>query len=316
MAWVLAVLAVYVAVILLTAWISVHPPRTPIFLSPGFLGVPQSNTTFESADGIELRGWWVDVPNAPTVVILLHGYLMTRAELAPVAVRLFQSGCASLLIDFRAHGSSRGKTCGMGYHERQDVHAAIRHAQERYPNARIVLMGSSMGGAASALCQAEWPEADALILDCAYSRLSSAITGWWRFVGGEWLTVLFAPTVLVARPLVGFRVGRIDIAQALAQTTVPVLFLHGERDTLALPVEAQRNIDACGERATVLWLPGSNHAEGRWLHPDLYWNTVLTFLQTHAFVATTTPPLAPAGSDRTPTETAVEPASASHDPGS
>lgn len=287
--WLAAVVAVYALVIFGVAWLSVHPVRTPLFLSPGAMDLPQEDIEFISMDGIRIRGWWMDskaAPRAPapdaardTVVILLHGYLMTRSELTPLAAKLWKEGCSCLLIDFRAHGSSGGKKCGVGWLERQEVGSAMAWVRERKPEARIVLVGSSMGAAALSFAAAEYGGASALILDCGYSRLSSAALGWWRFIGGKWLALAFAPTVLAAAPFVGVNPFKIDVAKALEKANLPTLLIHGDRDLLALPSEAERNLAACGEKGTLIWMPNSNHAEGRWIHPELYENAVMAFLR-------------------------------------
>lgn len=284
MMWVLGLLGVYVAILLLVAWISVRPVRTPIFISPGMLGVPQEETTINTCDGIPLRAWWIPHESPTCVVVLLHGYLMTRSEMAPVAAQLHGDGCACLLPDLRAHGRSGGKWCGLGWFERFDALAAAEEAARRYPGIPIVLMGSSMGAVASAFAAAESDNVSGIVLDCAYSKLPSAVRGWWRFVGGEMLSIALAPTLLAAWPLVRINPFKIDVAAALAKSTAPVLLLHGEKDRLALPSEAERNLAAVGDRGRLVWLPDSNHAEGRWIHPELYMGELRSFLQAHGLI--------------------------------
>ncbi|WP_212567904.1 hypothetical protein, partial [Escherichia coli] len=64
--------------------------------------------------------------------------MMNRSELAAEAAWLHTQGVASLLIDFRAHGRSRGRTSGFGVHEKRDLAAAAAFARERMPNCRLV----------------------------------------------------------------------------------------------------------------------------------------------------------------------------------
>lgn len=279
MIWLLLVPALYLLILLGIAWLSLHPFRIPIFLSPGGLGCPQDNVEFESADGVPLRGWWVDVPNAKAVAVMSHGYMMNRSELSPLAPLLAANGVASLYYDFRAHGRSGGKKSFLGLKERMDVAAAARFARSKAPGAKIILMGSSMGAAASALAQGEdGALADALVLDCAYSKLSNAVIGWWRFVGGNFLAFVLWPTTLVSMPMAGFNPFKVDISAALAKTNVPVLFFHGDEDTLALPSEALRNQECCKGSTKMVWLPGCGHAEGRWIHPVLYNGALAQFV--------------------------------------
>ena len=279
----ITLLVLYVLLLFGTAWLSLHPIRTPIFLSATSLGAPQENVEFANGDGQTLRGWWLEQPGAKTVVILAHGYVMNRAEMAPVAAPLWKEGCSCLLFEFRAHGRSSGSRSGLGWPERRDVRAAVEFARSRAPGARVVLIGSSMGSAASAFALGDDPGlADALVLDSSYSRLSNAIPGWWRFVGGQALAIVLWPVTPLAGPFAGFNPYKVDVAEALARVTCPVLLLHGDSDDLALPSEAVRNRDACN--GDLVWLKDSGHTEGRWVHTELYMRVLVDFLRSRGLM--------------------------------
>ncbi len=218
-------------------------------------------------------------PETKIVLVLSHGYLMTRSELAPLATLMAEEGCSALMFDFRCHGKSAGRKCGLGWIEREDVQAAVGFSKGRFPEAKTVLIGSSMGAAASAFAMSEDPTlADALVLDSAYSRLPQAISGWWRFVGGRALSWLFSPSVIVAAPIAGFNPFKPDVAKALREIDKPVLVLHGERDNLATPEEARRNLDAC-KNGSIVWFARCGHSEGRWEQPEAYNEAVRAFLR-------------------------------------
>jgi pimeloyl-ACP methyl ester carboxylesterase len=282
MIWLLLIPILYLLALIGVSWFSLHPFRTPVFISPGAMGQPQENVEFATTDGVKIRGWWSETPDSDLVAVMAHGYMMNRCELTPLAVKLCQEGYSALLFDFRAHGKSGGKKCSFGFREAYDVAAAVRFVRSRRPNAKIVLIGSSMGSAASALALGAEPDmADALILDSSYSRLSSAISGWWRFLGGRWLSYALTPSTLVAAPLAGFNPFSVDIAKSLHRVGKPVLILHGDCDTLALPSEAVRNEAACAGPVELVWLPTCGHSEGRWVHPELYYDSLFQFLQEH-----------------------------------
>jgi len=278
--WLVVVLLLYLAVLALAVRVSLYPVRSPIFLSPGALGVPQEEVEFASIDGTPLRGWWVRHDDPTGIAILVHGYLMNRAELTPLAARLHAKGWASLIIDLRAHGKSGGKKSSLGVQERFDVEAAARLARETYPGAKIVLIGSSMGSAASAFALAEQPGiADGIILDSGFSRLPDAVLGWWYFVGGKPLRALLWPTVPLAGPFVGFNPYKVDVGKALAKAEKPVLLIHGDADTLANPAQAKRNLEMAGDRGEIVWFERCGHSEARWLHPERYYAAVEDFLE-------------------------------------
>lgn len=286
MGWLAGFVLVYVAVLGVVAWLSLHPFRTPIYLSPGSLGTSQEEVEFVSSDGVRLRAWWVPASGSRCVAVLAHGYYMNRAELVPTAFFLWQHGISCLLLDFRGHGSSGKAVSTMGPRESRDIAASVAFARSKVENARIVLIGSSMGSAASALALANDPGvADALILDSCYGRLDRAATGWWRFVGGKFLSWALAPATWVAAPFAKLNPIKIDIPSALSQVHgVPILVLHGSSDPLATPSEAKRVFDAIQGPKQIVWFDRCGHSEGRWLQPDRYKTAVIDFLRDNEFL--------------------------------
>ncbi len=269
-------LFLYLGVIFVVAWLSLHPPRTPVFSSPGAFCAPQEEIWLEPEPGIELSGWWVKAENARAVIVLCHGYVMNRAELAPVAFRLWQEGYSCLLFDFRAHGSSRGGICSIGDRERRDVAAACKLARLRAPNLPIILIGSSMGSAAAALALGDEPAlADGLVLDSSYSVLKNAIPGWWRFIGGRAAVFLLWPVMSIAALLAHLNPAKVDVREALLKLDhIPIAVLHGDRDDLVVVSEAERNMEALPSSTRITWFAGCGHTEGRWLLPDQYWTAI------------------------------------------
>jgi uncharacterized protein len=279
MTWILVLAGFYLAVLGFAVWISLHPFRTPIFLSPGSMMAPQEDFEVTNTDGFPIRGWEVRHENPRGIAILAHGYMMNRAELTPLAVWLHAQGWSSYIVDLRAHGRSAGKRSTFGVRERIDLEAVADLARTSRPGLPVVLIGSSMGAAASAFAASEKPAwVQGLVLDSAYSQLPRAVLGWWYFLGGAPLRFLLAPTVLAAAPFVGFNPFRVDVARSLERTRCPVLLLHGDADTLAEPRQARRNLEACGDRGTLVWLPGCGHSEGRWIHPQTYHTALRDFL--------------------------------------
>ena len=273
----LAVVAsVYVGGIVAAGYVALHPFRSPVFFSPGGLGLAQEVFDFANASGTRLRGTWVPHPKPRGVMVLAHGYCMNRSELAAFSLFLHRRGLALLLFDFRSHGgSARGRT-GIGWYEREDVRAAVDEARRRAPGVPLVLLGSSMGSAAIAFAAGEdHGLADALVLDSCYDRMSDAAAGWWSFLGaltntGRLLRVWLWPVARLAPPFAGFDPKRISAAERLAGFPRPVLLMHGRADTIAAPAGAERIRDAIKGPSEVVWFDGCDHAEMRWLRSDEY----------------------------------------------
>jgi len=282
MVWFLLVaIVLYFLLLVGVAFCFVFPFRTPIFISPGFLGMPQEVTEFQDVGtGKLLRGWWVPHENPSVVMIFCHGYMMNRAEMAPFAPRFKDYPVASLFFDFPAHGSSQGRKSGFGFRERTAVVSAVGEAKKRYPNAKIVLVGSSMGSSAIAMAMSEDPNlADGLILDSCYDKLVEAITGWWLFLGGKTLRFFLYPASALGMPLSGVNPYNVVVSKYLAKVDKPTLILHGGGDTLAPVRHAEANYAALIGPKKLVVFDGRNHSESRWEEPDRYFEEVEAFLK-------------------------------------
>lgn len=274
--------ALYLCGCFLVARLSVRPPRVPLFLSPGLLGAPQETVRFLGRDGLTLVGWWTHQDAPRMVAVMTHGYCVNRSEPVPIAHWLWQHGAACLTFDLPAHGDSQGNEVGFGWKDRLDVLAALRLARERYPEAKIVYWGSSLGAAAGAFACAEAADAirpSALILDCPYGLLSRAIDGWWKFVGGQRLAQVLRPVAWFSRALTGLRPHQIDVADALAaRPETPVLIVAGARDTILPDAEARR-LASASPASRLASFEGCHHSEPRYLHPERYRDALEAFLR-------------------------------------
>lgn len=274
------VLVLYGLTVVVATYVSLHPPRVPLWLSPAMLGMPEEKVSIQS-DGLTLSGWWSEGdPEGPTIVCC-HGYLMNRCELLSMMVTLRDLGASWMFFDFRAHGKSGGSTSTMGLHEAKDVAAVVNWAKERRPDARVVLYGSSMGGAAAAIALGEDPDlAHGLILDGTYGSMDSAGRGWWDFLGGRFVALLMAPTVWIGRLMLRFNPADVVIGDWLKKSShVPVLLLIGADDKVVPRSDYEDNALASGELTWQEVFEDSNHGEARFRHPERYQEAVRKFVK-------------------------------------
>ena len=169
----------------------------------------------------------------------------------------------------------------MGRLEAHDVAAAAKFVRARKPGAKIVLFGSSMGGAASAIALGEDPSlADALILDGAYSVMREAVSGWWNFLGGRWLALFLAPTIWFGRLMIGINPSKVVIADYLAKANhKPVLFLAGNDDPVVSNEALERNVKASGELTWIERFDKAGHGEARFREPERYQQAIRQFVR-------------------------------------
>ena len=149
------VLALFVVISLVVAYafsgITLHAIRQPIVATPGDYDLAYEDVTFQSSDGLTLKGWFI--PAEPTggrdkVIIVTHPFPFNRhgfrvenqgplplfktdVDLLQIAPALHRAGYSVLMFDFRNHGESGGGLTGVGLTEYQDVLGAIEYVKSR-----------------------------------------------------------------------------------------------------------------------------------------------------------------------------------------
>lgn len=194
-----------------------------------------------TSDGIPLRG--IHLHNDfETLLIYCHGFSSGKNFLnIPHLAEMLSSELDVIVFDFRGHGESGGETT-FGAKELFDLDAVMEYAK-RFGYRRIILMGSSMGGAISIRYAADSPDVDAVITMGAFahkrfSMMAMAGLGVlkWSFsrrvMGSAWLT-----RIERAQPAYEPR----DFVARISPR--PLLLLHGEHDPL-IPLSHARDLFA------------------------------------------------------------------------
>src|SRR5262245_32732948 len=163
-------------------------------LTPASFKLAFEDVAFQSSDGVPLKGWWVPAENARGTAVLVHGLNRSRIEMVKKVPFLHALGWNALLFDQRAHGESGGALRSLGYHEKDDVHAAVAFARTRAPEP-VAVWGVSLGAAAGMLAVAEDPKVVAVVSDSSFRSLRDTARhhlqlfrgfAWWLRVVPAW----------------------------------------------------------------------------------------------------------------------------------
>jgi len=203
----------------------------------------KSHSPFQvvTRDGVELRGVHLNDDRA-TLLIYCHGFLSGK-NYAPIQrwAELLAADVDVIAFDFRGHGESGGATT-FGEKELFDLDAVARHARH-FGYQRIVVMGSSMGGAVALRYAADAAEVDGVVTMGAFAHGSFGLVA----SGGLRLLQLalsravmrraYATRIERARPPYAPR----DFVSQISPR--PLLLLHGEFDAL-IPLAHARELYA------------------------------------------------------------------------
>jgi pimeloyl-ACP methyl ester carboxylesterase len=147
---------------------------------------------FHQDDGYQIDGT-LYLPSAgePGMsIVFCHGYLGTRAILAPeVAAGLIQRTSAAVLaFDYSGFGTSEGPRRRLDpWREVRDVRAAVSWMTQEFPAARVGLLGVSFGGAISTVAAATDDRVGALVALSAFASGSR----WMRDLRPNWQWIAF-----------------------------------------------------------------------------------------------------------------------------
>lgn len=218
--------------------------------------------------------------NSHKWVLLLHGYTGWKEELYPIAYQYIQQGYHALVPDMRCSGESEGDFIGMGWTDRLDNMIWLEEILSRDPDAEIVIQGQSMGAACALMMSGEElpSQVFAIVSDCAYTDAYSMFAKQMKDWFGLPSFPLLDSTNLMLQLRGGYDLKDASALEAVKKTDLPVLIIHGEEDDM-VPVEmAYELYDAAGGEKELLIIPGAGHAQAMDKEPELYYDTIFSFL--------------------------------------
>lgn len=236
-----------------------------------------------SEDGLKLRGRFIKKEGSHTYAICCHGYTNHRLQdISNQAKRFYEMGHNIFAGHARGHGRSEGGYVGMACMERRDVSGWIDMIVEMDPEARIFLYGVSMGGATVMTTSGELlpDNVKCAIEDCGYSSI------WNEFKHqlGDSFGVPVFPTLyiceLITKVKYGFGYHDHSALEQVKKASIPILFIHGDKDTFVPYAMMQPLYEACGSKyKKALTIQNAEHAESYQVDPDLYWKEVGEWLE-------------------------------------
>lgn len=236
-----------------------------------------------ASDGAMLRGWKVRArtPNGDWV-LLFHGIVDNRAEMAPYADFLLKAGYGVVMMDARAQGASDGTLATFGWKERWDTKNIVDalYASEKLRS--VFELGESMGAAIALQSAAVDPRIKAVVAEASFSSLREVSYDYAGLAVSSLLgRTLFRPASYFALRSAenegGFRADDISPARAVSKRAFPVLLICGTRDgTIPCRHSEQLFREAIGPKQ--LWIVArAGHTGAFGTEPGEFRQRVLAF---------------------------------------
>ena len=214
--------------------------------------------------------------------ILFHGYTGAAWQMAPYGRMFYDMGYSVLTPDARAHGESGGDYIDMGWLERPDVLGWIDSVTGADPDAEIVLLGVSMGGATVMMAAGEdLPDnVKCIVEDCGYSSVWDEFRLQLKNVFGLPAFPLLNAASLACRIRAGYSFQEASSVRQLQKAAVPMLFIHGDADTFVPFSMLDVVYEACASpEKEKLVVRDAAHGAAADTDPELYGDTVTDFVK-------------------------------------
>ncbi|HJO01635.1 MAG TPA: alpha/beta hydrolase, partial [Candidatus Woesearchaeota archaeon] len=141
----LLIIAFIILFSFLTFIMSIKPGKWPIEFTPESFKLKYEDVTFESSDGLKLKGWFIPSDKSNDTIIVMHGYPTNKADVLPFSMFLLKKFNV-FLFDFRSFGESEGSYTTAGYKEVKDLDGAVKYLKSRKNVKNIGALGFSLGG--------------------------------------------------------------------------------------------------------------------------------------------------------------------------
>ena len=192
------------------------------------ISLPYQEIWFPARDGVQLNGWFI--PGAPEtpLVLFFHGNAGNLYDNLEYLNLLHDRGFPIFIFDYRGYGKSQGDPLRENdlY---QDARGAVSYLEgQGWRHERMIFFGQSLGSAVALQMALETPPAG-LVMESSFTSMKEI---------GKYFS-----------PLTYYTVGwwgidlPFDNLAKIGQVEVPLLLIHGDKDSVA-PVEMTKRLFA------------------------------------------------------------------------
>jgi fermentation-respiration switch protein FrsA (DUF1100 family) len=249
-----------------------------------FLSQKPEDVYISSYDGLKLHALFLSADTAVSpkgTVIMMHGFHSNSLfEFAGIYNYFHQEGYNVLLCDMRSHGKSEGKYLAFGIKERYDCRSWAEYVSTRFPDRNVWIMGVSMGASTVLMASGlTMPlNVKGFIADCGYTApaaiLKVSLVRDYHLPA--WLILPIADIFMRIRA--GFSIYGYSTLTAMKTDTLPILFIHGDKDSYVPFEMSEENYKACKAPKQFL-RTHADHAANFLTEPEAYKQALKTFMQ-------------------------------------
>ncbi len=221
--------------------------------------LPLEDVWLTAEDGVRIFGWYVEAPRRQGVLLWCHGNGGNIAHRLEQLQGFYDHGLSVFIFDYRGYGLSQGRPSEQGlYRDAAEAYAYLLHERRIAPR-ELILYGTSLGAAVAGELAKRSPAAG-LILETPFPSIEAVAR---LMYGGV--------------PVHRLLEARYDLAARLKEVRLPVLVLHGDRDTIIPFALGQAVYAAAHEPKRFYRIPGADHNDTYLVGGDAYFQEIARF---------------------------------------
>jgi hypothetical protein len=211
-------------------------------------------------DGVKLHGWFAPAESAKATLVISHGNAGNISHRYLLMRSLVRHKFNVLMYDYRGYGRSEGTPTEEGVYE--DGRAFFDYAlnlPEVNPQ-RIILWGTSLGGAVAIDVAAQRPAAG-LIVESTFTSAKDVARVLYPFL-----------------PVHFFLRSKFNSIEKIRTLNIPTLVIHGEHDSI-IPIGLGRKLfNAANEPKEFYEIPGADHNDTFFVGGEEYFSRIDRFV--------------------------------------
>lgn len=222
------------------------------------MGAGWEEVSYETTDGLTLRGWYREAEPGRPVVVVFSGNAGNRADRSSLGRRLADRGLGVLLTEYRGYGGNPGSPTETGL--AADARAAVAFVRERAPGSQLVYFGESLGAAVAIELASVDPPA-VLILRSPFTSLANV-----GRVHYPWL------------PVERMLKDRYPSDERIQSVLIPTLVIAGEADSTVPFAQSREICEAAPGCEQLVAISGADHNDAALVSGPRVIEEVATFV--------------------------------------
>lgn len=219
--------------------------------------------------------------NSHKYLIFCHGYGDSTEKFENLTVMFAEKSFNVLMPNLRGMGKTGSKYIGMGYPDSKDMLLWIDNIVRYDADSQIILMGLSMGGATVMMTSGlSLPDnVKCIVEDSGFSSVWEQMADRLRIEFKLPVFPIVHVSSLMSKLMAGYGFKEASAVERVKNAKVPMLFIHGDRDSYVEPYMLDEVVSAYGgPYSEKVVIRNAEHVRGYLMNTEFYFKTVFDFV--------------------------------------